>query len=73
MSRETNMHESAGKTAAPIRYEAVIKVNRDDEPTKRARDIVDGIHYAAALLKDEYGWSDQEVYDLMEGVAMEHV
>jgi hypothetical protein len=50
---------------APL-WEAVIKVNRRDEPERRACAIADGIRYACALLVDEYGWSAETVEAILE-------
>ena len=49
-----------------LTWEAVIKVNVTDEPSRRARDIADGIGYACALLMDEYGWSADAIRELLE-------
>jgi hypothetical protein len=50
-------------------YEAVIKVNRADEPARRARDICEGIGYACALLMDEYGMSAEAIADVLDRTA----
>jgi hypothetical protein len=47
-------------------YEAVIKVNRDEPPSRRARDIAEGIGYACALLHDEYAWTADAIEELLE-------
>jgi len=47
-------------------YEAVIKIDRADEPAVRARAIAEGIGYACALLHDEYGWSADQIESLLE-------
>ena len=57
--------------AARVRYEAVIKVNRDDEPWKRGRDIADGLHYACALLMDEYEWTAEAIASELESITDE--
>lgn len=51
---------------APIRYEAVVKINLADNLIKQTRDISEGIGYAVALLMDEYGWTADQVGDLLE-------
>lgn len=51
---------------APRVYEAVVKVLVSDPPSRRARDIEEGIGYACALLMDEYGWSADMVRDVLE-------
>lgn len=50
-------------------YEAVIKVDRNDEPAKRARDIAEGLRYACALLQDEYGWTATAIDDVLQSVS----
>lgn len=60
--------EPSHDTSLLRRYEAVIKVNRDDEPKKRATDIAEGLGYAVALLQDEYGWSADRIEAVLEGV-----
>lgn len=50
-------------------YEAIIKVNPADTPTRRARDIEEGIGYACALLMDEYGWTAEEITNMLEIVT----
>lgn len=52
--------------ARPPLWEAIIKVNVNDDPALRARDIADGIGYACALLKDEYGWDVDAIVGLLE-------
>jgi len=47
-------------------YESVIKVALSDPPQRRARDIADGIGYACALLKDEYGWDVDAIVSMLE-------
>jgi hypothetical protein len=47
-------------------YESIIKVNPTDDPDKRARDIVEGIGYACALLMDEYHYNAEEISDVLE-------
>lgn len=52
--------------AAPVIYEAIIKVNVTDAPERRAQHIEEGIGYACALLHDEYGWSADRIEQMLE-------
>ena len=61
---------SPGQTGASS-YEAVIKVNRADEPWKRGRDIAEGLHYACALLMDEYEWTAEGIASELERITDE--
>lgn len=47
-------------------WESIIKVAVDDPLQRRARDIAEGIGYACALLKDEYGWDVDAIVSLLE-------
>ena len=47
-------------------YEAIFKVRVQDAPDRRARDISDGLGYACALLMDEYGWTADEIANVLE-------
>ena len=59
------------KGLQPSRYLAVVKVALDDPPEKRAREIADGIGYAAALLQDEYGWDADRIEDMLNAAVDE--
>ena len=52
-----------------VTYESIIKVNITDTPERRARDIEEGIGYACALLMDEYGWTAEQIGNVLERVA----
>lgn len=55
-----------------MRYESIIRVDLDNAPERRARDIVDGIAYACALLRDEYGQTADDVEWILQGI-IDHV
>lgn len=49
-------------------WEAVIKVDTTSEPARRASDIAEGIGYACALLRDEYGWRPSAITRVLNRV-----
>jgi hypothetical protein len=58
-------------TTQPSSLFAIIKINRADDPRKRARDIEEGISYACALLMDEYGFPATAIMDIAERITDE--
>ena len=51
------------------RYQAVIKIDLDAPRERQAADIEEGLHYACAILHDEYSVSANEIADLLERVT----